>query len=503
MIPLLTRELVRSIDADAVEKLGVPIIVLMENAARGAFDVVRAKFADKLNRVLIVGGVGQNGGDGWALARHLIAAGFSPTVAFCCEENQIQGDAKTNFESLKRLGAQLVAIRSAQTLTAHLEQASLIVDALFGTGLDRPVEGLYRDVILAMNQAEAPCVALDLPSGIDANTGNVLGVAVDADVTVTFAAHKRGLHQFPAVAHVGELVLVSIGVPAPELSQAALMEPADVARWLPERARDVHKGTAGHILIVAGSPGKTGAALLSSHAALRTGAGLVTIATRGAAREALDMKVVEVMTERLEDDVERAVEMAMSLGQRMKAAAVGPGLGLDEDAKRLAVSLAVRLPIPTVLDADALTAIAGDLERIRHAAGPRVLTPHPAEAARLLGTTVAEVQANRYASALRLAERTGAVVLLKGARTVVAAPGGEIRVCRRGTAALGSAGTGDVLTGVVASLLAALDPLVAASVGAVLHAVAGEVAAQSDRGLLAHEVADSLPAALQFCRQMR
>ena len=503
MIPLLTREQVRAVDADAVERLELPSLVLMENAGRGATDVLVDRFAGRLERVVIAGGTGQNGGDGWVVARHLHGLGLRPLAILVGDEAKVRGDARTNLDVIRALGIEVRVVPSddASALREPFSAATLIVDALFGTGLDRPIEGGYAEVVRAIGRAGAPVLALDVPSGIDANDGQVLGVAVGAAVTATFAAHKRGLHQHPGVDHAGEVVLCSIGVPAPSDNQVTLFEPDDVNRLVPRRARDTHKGDAGHVLVVAGSPGKTGAAMLSGHGALRGGAGLVTLAARGRAAKALDRKVVELMTSPLDDTAKRAVPAALELAEKMDAAVVGPGLGLDDDGRALALALARDLPIPTVLDADALTALAGDPGMLRDAKAPRVLTPHPGEAARLLGRETKDVQRDRYAAAVELAQRTGQIALLKGARTIVAAPDGRMRVCRRGTAALGVAGTGDVLSGAVAAQLAVLDPLPAAAVAVLLHAIAGEIAAVSDRGLFAREVGDAIPRALEECRR--
>ncbi len=504
MIPLLGRDAVRAIDRDAVERVGLPSLVLMENAGSGACRVLFDRYGDALDRVVVLGGPGQNGGDGWVVARHLANAGVVPIVALAGSRAKVKGDAATNLGVLEALGIAVHELGSPSAAAAapFLERATCVVDGLFGTGLDRPIEGGLAEIIGAVNATFAPVLALDVPSGIDADTGAVLGAAIDADTTVTFAAHKRGLHQHPGVDHAGHVVLVSIGVPGPsEDAPAQIFDPVDVARVVADRAVDAHKGSAGRVFVFAGSPGKTGAAVLAGTGALRAGAGLVTIAPRAAALAALERKVVELMTEALPDDAERAVDAAVALAPRMDAAVVGPGLGVDPDGVAIALGLAARLPIPTVLDADALTALAGaGLESIRDAAGARILTPHPGEAARLLGCSTADVQRDRYAAATAIAARSNAVAVLKGARTVVAAPDGRLRVCRRGVAALATAGTGDVLSGVTAALAAHHDSLEAAIVAVVLHALAGEIAADSDRGLLAHEVADAIPRALTRAR---
>jgi len=330
----------------------------------------------------------------------------------------------------------------------------------------------------------------------------VLGLAVQAAVTVTFAAHKRGLHQQPGAAHAGQIICVDIDAPSP-VSAAAAVELVDVARGIERRPDDWHKGDSGHVLVFGGSKGMTGAALLAALGALRVGAGLATIATDREARTALDQKVIEIMTAELADDPQAAIERAIELAKDKAVAVLGPGAGLDDRARTLVRELAVRLPIPTIVDADALTALSDAPERLRDAVAPRVITPHSGEAGRLLRMSTSAVQADRFAAADALARRTGAIAVLKGARTIVASPDGQQSVCDRGTPALAVAGTGDVLAGTIAGVQAGSRFAPSAlSVGCsvVLHALAGEIAAKSDRGLLAREVADALPLALEACR---
>lgn len=468
------------------------------------------RFGDRLARPVVVGGTGQNGGDAWVVARRLLTLGYTPEVFLLGEAARVRGDAASNLKALTGIAAAPQAIAGSPgiaNLKASLGQASVVVDGIFGTGLDRKVTGIHREAIEAINAADAPCVSLDLPSGVDANVGSVHGSAVQASLTVTFAAHKRGLWQHPGRSRAGSVVLVDIGVPrerpALEGGTAELMlEPADVASWFTARRGDAHKGSAGHVLIVAGSAGKTGAAMLSGLGALRAGAGLVSLLPRGRdARQALDQKALELMTLPLDERAPAASVLEHAKGKA--AAVVGPGFGLSAEAMECAFHAALSLPVPTVLDADALTAVAKrGVDALRRAAAPRVLTPHPGEAARLLGTTSEAVQANRYAAATELGARSGQVVVLKGAGTIVASPGGRLRVCGRGTPAMATAGTGDVLSGAVAAALVGIDDVEgaanAASAMVILHALAGERAARADRGLLASELAHHLPLALRI-----
>lgn len=503
MIPLVTREEARAMDADAVVRLGIPSLTLMEDAGAGAAREILARFAGRLQHATVVCGTGQNGGDGWVVARHLILAGRTPECVLVGDRAKVRGDAKTNLDALLAMNGRLKVAGSEADVQSTIEPATLVVDALFGTGLDRPLDGLAAIAVDCINadprRTSRPVVALDLPSGIDANTGAVLGHAVRAALTTTFGAHKRGLWQYPGRAHAGEILLVPIGVEAPREPDAMLLEPSDLRALLPARAPDAHKGDAGRVVIFAGAPGTTGAALLAAHGSLRAGAALVIVAPRPEARAAVDAKSLETMTAALPaGDGDDVVAAAVALVARAHVAVVGPGFGHHD---LLAAKLAMALPLVAVLDADALTALGDRPELLRAARGPRVLTPHPGEAAALLGRSVASVQRDRFAAAAELAQRSGHVVVLKGAGTIVATPDGRCTACAAGTPALATGGTGDVLAGVIAAMLVGLDAATssaviskAASTGVLLHALAGELAAHgADRGILAHEVADALP----------
>jgi NAD(P)H-hydrate epimerase len=395
-----------------------------------------------------------------------------------------------------------------------LREADLAVDALLGTGASRPVEGDLAQLIAALNEASCPVVSLDVPSGLDADSGAILGVAVQAKLTVTFGHPKRGLFSTAGHAHTGELVTVDIGVP-PEAFEftegnetgpaAFLLTRGDVRALLQRRAPTAHKGTSGRVVVVAGSPGKVGAARLAARGALRAGAGLVTVATRAAAAAQLEQTTLEEMTLRL-DENDPAGSLASEL-VGVDAFVLGPGLGRDAVATRYVNAVLAR-PEPVVVDADALHLVKDALADAC-AVGPRVLTPHPGEAAALLGVTAQDIEADRFGSAQRLAEQSGAVVVLKGSRSVIASPGAAPWVCAFGAPVLATGGTGDVLSGILAACLVREKPLTAASLAVALHALAGEHRARGglagaasgaaaatlalDRGVLAHEIADAVP----------
>lgn len=493
---LFTREESRDVDRAAIGELGVTGLVLMENAGRGATDVICEVFGARLARVVLVGGPGQNGGDAWVIARRLALRGQAPLAVLVGDPSRLRGDAQGNWALLAPLGIQTVQVspNQAASIGEHLENATLIVDGLFGTGLDRPVTGGYADAIVAMEEATAPLVSLDLPSGLDADTGAVFGVAPHAALTVTFAGQKRGLHQYPGVEHAGEVRVADIGIPVGGSPTASLWTRADLATLIAPRAGDAHKGDNGHLLVIGGAPGKTGAAVLAGRAAFRAGAGLVTIGARPDARAALEEKVIELMTIALPDEADQAA--VERLCEAKRAVVLGPGMGLDELGRSWARAFALYAPVPTIIDADGLTLIAqSSLAPLKDAAASRILTPHPGEAARLLNQSSADVQANRFEAAETLAKMSGQVVILKGARSIVA--GAEaLRVCAEGTPALGVAGTGDVLSGVVGALAMTLAPIDAAIAGALLHGLAGVEASVGDRGLIASEVADAVPVVL-------
>jgi len=497
--PLFTRAEARAVDAHAITVLGVPGLVLMENAGAGATRVLCRRFPERLGRVLCVGGLGQNGGDAWVVARHLLTRGITPVCAIVGEASRVRGDAAVNLAALHRLGVAVPEIADAAALAQLAQGATLIVDGLFGTGLDRALAGLHAEAVAVLDAAGAPIVALDLPSGIDADTGAVLGAALHAALTLTFAAEKRGLSQYPGRAHAGEVHVVPLGVPlADAAGSAALIDGRDLIRWLPVRAAAGHQGSHGHVALFAGSPGKTGAAMLAALGAHRMGAGLVTLASDPDTQRALDAKALETMTHALRP--EHALEDALALAAGKAACLVGPGFGLSTARRNLAQALGLGLAVPTVLDADALQALADGPSALRNAAGPRVLTPHPGEAARLLGTGTEAIARDRFAAARALASLTGHVVVLKGAGTLVAGPDGRLLVCARGTPAMGTGGTGDVLAGAVTALLGVLPAFEAAAAAVELHARAGELCCATDRGLLASELAAALPAALAGVR---
>jgi hydroxyethylthiazole kinase-like uncharacterized protein yjeF len=493
----------RAFDKHASDVLQIPSLTLMENAGRSAADVIVRLLGERglvAPTVVVVCGAGNNAGDGFVVARRLAAAGVLVETILAQPASKLQGDALGNYKALRAVSADMVELGAdLAPLSEALGRAALVVDALLGTGLTREVNGELASVIELINAAPAYKVSLDLPSGLHADTGRALGAAVRADYTITFAHPKLGLCTPRGAALAGKVEVCDIGVPEDPSEtglSAEVLEAEDVAALLALRVSTLHKSSAGRALIVAGSPGKLGAALLSAHGAHRAGAGLVTIATSPAVADALDQRVLETMTARLDF---AAPEAALKqLLEPCQAAVVGPGLGLDAAARRVVDAVVLGWDGPKVIDADAISHFAGraaELSRAKHV----ILTPHSGELARLLGITAEAVENDRFAAVARAVELTSAVILLKGRFSIIGAPGQLPVLNPTGSAVLASGGTGDVLSGIIAALCCSLAPREAAFAGAYLHGAAADRwsrARGADRGLLAHELADELPATL-------
>lgn len=507
MIPVLTAAQARAFDVFVRDQCSVPSLHLMENAGRAAADLLLARLPDagaRGARVVCVCGAGNNGGDGFVLARQLRARGREAVVIATAPRASLSHDARVNRDAWAGIGGELREHLDddAPALGAPWRPGDVLVDALVGTGLSRPLTGRYRALVEVINATGAPVVALDVPSGLDADTGVVLGAAIRATLTITFGHPKAGLLTSLALDHTGELCVADLGVPqrlGPALSpRAEWLGAGDVAGWLVARARSMHKGRAGRVLVVGGAPGKTGAALLAASGALRAGAGLVTIGALAEATGSLDARVVEVMTRALDGDrPERALDAAF---EQADAIVLGPGLGLDGWARRVVDHVAFSFAGPKLLDADAITHFAGRGAELARAAGPCLLTPHPGELGRLLGQSAGEIEADRYGALERACELVEQTVLLKGPHTLIGESGSVSWVVSEGHPALAVGGSGDVLSGITGALIAELGPRRAAALGAVVHGRAARlwVAAHggADRGLFARELADHVPRAL-------
>jgi ADP-dependent NAD(P)H-hydrate dehydratase / NAD(P)H-hydrate epimerase len=489
----------RALDTWAIEEKRLPGVELMERAGTGLADRVAERVPG--GRVVVVCGKGNNGGDGFVAARVLRERGREVTVVALAAADEYRGDARTNLERLPDPAPQPFSERV-------LDGAAAIVDAILGTGFSGDVREPIASVIETVNGtrgAGATVVACDVPSGVDASTGEVAGPAVTADLTVTFHAAKPGLWIAPGKAHAGTIHVVDIGIPAggPADPDVGLLGPR-TTDGVPRRGSESTKFAAGSVLVCGGSPGLTGAVRMASEAAMRAGAGYVTALVPSSVAFVLQVALLEVMSLALPDDgqgalVPVAVDPVLGRAGRADALVLGPGLGRDEQTVAFARELAARVELPLLLDADGLNAHAGAIEHLAKRAAPTVLTPHAGELARLLEGESADVGAHRLARVREAARRSGSVVVLKGDDTLVAEPDGRVAVSPGGAAALATAGTGDVLSGVIGAYLAkGMEPFHAACAGVFVHAAAGRRAAREigEEGVVAGDVIASLPRAL-------
>lgn len=505
---LFTAEQMRQADADAISIYHIPGIELMERAGSGAareiLDILHNKISG--NHVLILCGKGNNGGDGLVAARYLHEAGCRVSICLAGKIDEAKGDAKINLARAASLGLQIIEIES--TLDPFLVSSSdLIVDALLGTGFYGELKEPFDVLVKEINESGKPVVSLDIPSGLNSNTGAIGGDMVHAGWTITFAAPKLGMALLPGSEFVGKIRKVDIGFPAELLdsaqAQANLITRNDVADRLHKRELDSHKGDNGHVFVMAGSVGMTGAAAMSAGSAMRIGAGLVSLGIPSSLNPILETKLTEVMTRPLTESPARSLsldalpQLTLML-KRFDSVAVGPGLSTYPDTAELVRQFLRKPRVPCVIDADALNALATDSTALLEMKAPKILTPHPGEMARLLGTPVEEVQSNRIAIAVQAAQKFNAVIVLKGARTVVATSSGEVWINIIGNPGMATAGAGDVLTGTIAGLLGqGLSVKDAALCGVYLHALAGDLAAKeiAPIGFLATDIENRLPMA--------
>ncbi|MCZ6507760.1 MAG: NAD(P)H-hydrate dehydratase [Acidobacteria bacterium] len=499
----------REIDRVATEEYGIPGLVLMENAALGVVDALCEAYAEA-ERVVILCGPGNNGGDGLAVARHLELRGFAVDVLLV-GGRELAGDAALQESVCRRQGVAIERVVTATALPDGSRNWDLAVDALFGVGLDRPLEGVYAAAVEWLNALGVPTLAVDLPSGLAGDSSRLVGPHVEADLTVTFETPKPAHVLPPAMSAVGGLVVAGLGVPAAIVAgvpgDLRLVTEELAGEWLPRRAPSAHKGAYGHVLIAAGSRGMSGAAVLAARGAVRGGAGLVTSAVPASLVGTVDAASLESMTLALPAGPSGAFA-AVAAGELIEAAAsrdvlaLGPGLG--DDAADFVFEVVSGAALPLVIDASAITALAGRSSLIRARTSATVITPHPGELAQLLGVETRAVVEDRIGYVREAVRATGATVLLKGQATLVAEPDGGIWINTTGNPGMATGGTGDVLTGLVAAFWAqGLAAARAAALAAYVHGLAGDMAVEmtGETALAAADLLPQLPRALQRVEQ--
>ncbi len=502
---VLNTQQMREADRRTIDEIGIPSIVLMENAGRQVVAAMETAFEDLASlRVAVLCGRGSNGGDGLVVARALLEDHVDAGVYLFGEAASVRGDARVNLDVLAHLGADIVEVADAAAWELHgtdVLGADLIVDAVFGTGLNGPVAGLIETVIADVNASSRPVVAVDLPSGLSADTPGVSGPAMQATMTVTLASPKLSLVLPPAEAYAGNLVIAPIGIPETVIEdlpgpRVELLTKESMRGHIEPRPAESHKGDYGRVLIVAGSRGKTGAASLAARAALRSGAGLVTIAAPASAVPIIASLGAEYMTEPLDETPDGGIAfdaLDRILGFGADVIALGPGLGRSPSTAALVHGLVERSGVPLVIDADGLNAFTAEAERLTGRDGvDLIVTPHPGEMARLTGLTIDEIQGHRMDVARDFASTHRVHVVLKGHRTLVAGPDGRVFINTTGNPGMATAGTGDVLTGMIAGWFGQLlDAEAAATLAVYLHGLAGDLA-EADEGEVAMTAGDLL-----------
>ena len=514
MIKIVTAAQMRALDLRTIDEGGIPGKVLMERAGSGLVDYIEHTLGPvRRKTITILCGKGNNGGDGLVAAKLLHRLQAKVRVIVMTPPSELSKDAAVMYRQFVRTAGRspIHMFHSKDQAQALIRESAMVIDALLGTGLSADVTGRYADAIDAINEAVCPVVAVDIPSGLHADTGTMLGRAVKASHTVTFGLPKLGLFQGQGVDLAGSVTLVDIGIMPNYIdavpTRTTLITPVFVKTVLPVRRTSDHKGTFGHAGIIAGSVGKTGAAAMAAKAALRTGAGLVTVAIPSSVNDILESKLLEAMTLPMPETKAKtfartALDRLSAFIAARTAVAIGPGLSTHPETVELVQALTQGLDRPAVLDADALNALAGRASLLTSCKTPPILTPHPGEMARLeTHATSQSVNADRIGTASRFARERGVFVVLKGARTVVARPDGATALCPTGNPGMATAGTGDVLTGMIVGLLAQrVASWEAACAATYLHGLAGDlaVAEKGPAGLIAGDVIEHIPGALKM-----
>ena len=510
---VVTSREMREIDHAAINEYGIPGVVLMENAGLQVVQMVQDKLGDMGGKVItIFAGKGNNGGDGLVAARHLHNRGAEVKVMLLAKPEDITGDAAINLNIWLKMEQNVYPVVCSDDLYALcplLEKTDLIVDAIYGTGFKGTVREPAGSVMKAINGCGKPVIAVDIPSGVEADTGRVSSVCIKAISTVTFAHPKLGLLLYPGAEYAGRVRVADISIPAllgeNKGLKRSLLGLETVSEWLPPRPAVSHKGDFGRVLVVAGSAGLTGAACLTAEAVARTGAGMVTLAVPEGMLGIVGAKLTEVMTYPLPQTEQQslsleALPVIARLLEKADVLAMGPGLSTNPETVQLVRKLAGSLSLPCVLDADGLNAMANRTEIFKQAKAPLVLTPHPGEMARLTGLAVSSIEQDRLGTAEKYASLWGAVVALKGVPTLVTSPDGHTYINSSGNPGMSGGGSGDVLTGIIAGLLAqGMDAVRAAAAGVYLHGLAGDKAAEQKGmlGMLAGDILSALPGVLR------
>ncbi len=497
-------EEMRAMDATAIEKYGIADELLMENAGHASYEIIRRKIGLFPHKFLIVSGSGNNGGDGLVVARKLFSNGADVHILLAGNPEKFKGSAKLNYEIVRKIGIPLTLLETAQQAAPFIEACDVVVDAIFGTGLARQVEGKYRELIQLINQANKTVVSIDIPSGINGNSGQVMGVAVRAHYTITFGLAKWGNLLYPGFEHGGELFVTHISFPPDIYENEAVKVMLNMLVPLPPRAGNMHKGSAGKVLFVAGAANYLGAPYFAAQAFLRVGGGLSYLATPHEVAPFIANKGSEIVLQPMDGTAQGSLALAneekiLALSEEMLMLVMGSGTSLNSETQTLIRNLAQKSNKPVLIDGDGITAIAEDLACIKERSQPTILTPHPGEMARLSGYSIREIEENRIEILQEVSHKLNAIIVLKGAHSLIGLPDGRVFINLSGNSGMATAGSGDVLTGTIAAMFARYrDAEVATRMGVFVHGLAGDLAAATigQDGLVAGDILGHLPQAV-------
>ncbi|HEY9061951.1 MAG TPA: NAD(P)H-hydrate dehydratase [Pseudobacteroides sp.] len=507
-----TPEQIGRMDDETINKIGIPGIVLMENAAlKVVEETTRSIGAMEGKKVIVLAGKGNNGGDAYAVARHLNNLGAYVSVYITSKKSEVKSDAQINLKIIENMNIKTVEVVDKNILSEikrELECCDAVIDGIFGTGFKGQVTGIIEEIVKLVNDSSKYVVSIDIPSGVNGETGKVLGKSIKAHKTVTFTFPKTGLLISPGCEHTGELVIADIGIPKSICDavnmKTTLIDKEHVSDIIPKRIKESSKGNYGRVLIISGSTGMTGSGCLCAKAALRSGAGLVYLGVPAVLGNIYSAQLVEPIVIPFEDkgkehfSKESAKDILKQM-EKMNVAAIGPGISCRQDIIELVQEILVNASVPIVLDADALNAVSKDAAILKKAKVPVVVTPHPGEMARLMGMSISDIQNDRIKHAGDFSAQYNVITVLKGSKTIIAAPGGRIYINPTGNPGMSTAGTGDVLTGIIAGFIGqGFTPEDSAVAGVFLHGLAGDMAAhkKGQYGIIAGDLIEELPYAI-------
>ncbi|MBW2558628.1 MAG: NAD(P)H-hydrate dehydratase [Deltaproteobacteria bacterium] len=499
----------RELDRTAIEKFGIEDKLLMENAGLATFGVIQTKLGVRGRKFTVFCGVGNNGGDGCVVARKLNSNGGDVKVFIVGDPKRFTGSAKMNFNIIEKLSIEITEVVDVDSVKTYVLDSDGIVDAIFGTGLARDVEGLYRDVIEMINDSGKPIFSVDIPSGVNGDTGAVMGAAVKADYTVTFGLSKVGNMLFPGYALCGKLYVTHISFPPSHYNDDSIKVEINITPEIPPRGADVHKGDLGDVLFIAGASGYFGAPYFAAFSFMKAGGGYARLASPRSITPFIAGKGSEIVFIPQEETVSGSIafknkDALLKLSEKVDMVVLGPGLSLDEETQMLVRELARDIKKPLLIDGDGITAMCWDLQILRERTSPAILTPHLGEMSRITGADVKEIQADRIGVLQNAARDLNAIIVMKGAHSLTGYPDGRVFINLSGNPGMATAGSGDVLTGTIAAMFGQGLPVQdAVRKGVFIHGVSGDLAAEyeGEDGIMASDILEYLPLAVKMDRE--